>query len=94
MIGSKSTTTASMAAELGERVLNAAKAGDVSELNKLVVSGVDKDFAGTGGRTALMHAAIHGRDNVIEYLVSAGARVNKTSNVCRLRSFFLRLSLI
>lgn len=33
------------------------------------------------GRTALMHASIHGRNNVAEYLVSIGADVNKTNNV-------------
>lgn len=46
--GIATSRVGAVAAELGDKVLSAAKAGDLSEIRKLLTAGVDKDFAGAG----------------------------------------------
>ena len=60
-----------------EKALLAACArGDLSEVEKLVDSGVDVNSSDSSKMTALHYAAMHARDDVIKCLISRGAEVN------------------
>ena len=58
----------------GERELKlAARAGDLSEVKRLIESGTAVDAADDWGTTALILAAWHGTPEVVEYLLEKGA---------------------
>ena len=57
-------------------LLVACARGDLSEVEKLVDSGVDVNSSNSSKMTALHYAAMHARDDVIKCLISRGAEVN------------------
>lgn len=57
----------------------AARAGDVSGLERLVASGVPVDALDRHGQTALMLAAHNGRLDAVGWLVGRGARLDVTA---------------
>jgi len=63
-------------ADLGDELLQAAKDGDLAEVEKLLELGVGVDFQGSIGRTALMEASYSGYTEIVELLIDAGADVN------------------
>ena len=58
-------------------LLAACARGDLSQVEKLVDSGVDVNTTDENQMTALHYAAMHARDDVIKYLISRGAQVKK-----------------
>lgn len=55
--------------------LQAAEDGDVSQIKKLLVKGVDIDVRNASGNTALHLAALYGRKTVLKCLVAHGAKI-------------------
>jgi len=57
-------------------MINAARANNIPELERLVATGTDINSKDDEGMTALMCAALHGHVEVAQYLVEAGAALN------------------
>ena len=55
---------------------NAAYAGDVAQVGRLLQEGVDPNVADEYGRTALSHASRRGHATIIDTLLAAGAWVD------------------
>ncbi len=60
----------------GEALRNAARRGDVSEVQALLASGVDVNAASSYGVTPMAMACDHGHAEVVRALLAAGADVN------------------
>ena len=54
----------------------AASQGDLHEIQRLVVCGVDLDEGDYDGRTAIHLAASEGQENVVRYLIAKGVNLN------------------
>ena len=63
--------------DLVDRFLSAAYEGDVSTVNELLEEGVPVDCVGEHDTTALFHAAVSNRTDVIRLLLQNGANANK-----------------
>ncbi len=59
-----------------EALVDAATAGDESQVQRLLDAGVDPDAADAVGRTAVTHAAYAGHAPVVRMLVDAGADID------------------
>lgn len=62
--------------EIDQRLLNAAKQGQLELIKSLVDTGANLDAKDTNGRTGLMLAAEMGRTKVLRYLLSKGVDVD------------------
>lgn len=62
-------------AELGSRLLQASKDGDVGMVKQLIRQGARIEFMGFGGATALLCASAMGSVRVAKYLISKGANI-------------------
>jgi hypothetical protein len=60
-------------------ILEAAKQGNVTEIAKLLKSGVDVNFRDQGQETALHYAAEKGHVKAIEFLLEKGADISATT---------------
>ena len=58
------------------RLMYLANEGDIEGINKMLDSGTNVDYRDIDGRTALHVAACQGRTDVVELLLSRGAKVN------------------
>ncbi len=58
----------------------AVRKGDLGSVRKRLESGVKIDLRDTSGNTPLAIAALLGRDEIVEFLISKGAEVNLTNN--------------
>ena len=67
-------TTSAFAADGGEALLAAARAGDAATVSKLLGQGVPTDVRDTQKRTPLAHAMARGFDEIARALATAGAR--------------------
>ncbi|KAJ8430897.1 hypothetical protein Cgig2_003890 [Carnegiea gigantea] len=63
----------------GEKLCDAAKAGDSATITSLIDGGYDVTYFGAEGLTPLMHAAKHGHAEVVRKLLEAGAPWNALS---------------
>jgi ankyrin repeat protein len=63
------------------RLLEAARAGDVSRVAALLEAGAEIDAADANGETALLFAAMAGHLAVVSYLVAAGADATRKDNL-------------
>ena len=63
----------------GERLCDAAKAGDAAAIKSLVDDSYDVTYLDADGLTPLMHAAKHGHTEVVRKLLEAGAPWNALS---------------
>jgi ankyrin repeat protein len=55
---------------------DAARAGDLEQLQKMVVQGADVNEKAVRDETPLMHAALAGQGEVVNYLLQRGANIN------------------
>ena len=55
---------------------DAARAGDLEQLQKMVVQGADVNEKAVRDETPLMHAALAGQGEVVNYLLQRGADIN------------------
>jgi len=60
----------------GPPIVTAARSGQLAEVDRLIGEGSDVDARGSGGNTALYHAAVAGRADVVQALIEAGADVD------------------
>ena len=67
-------------ASTGDELLQAARDGDLAEVERLLEAGADVNLQGDYGGTALMAAAARGYTEMAELLISAGADVNLQSD--------------
>lgn len=58
------------------RLMYLANEGDIDGINKMLDSGTNVDYRDIDGRTALHVAACQGRTDVVELLLSRGAKVD------------------
>lgn len=68
--------------ELIAAFLNAAEEGQLDELKKCLVSGVNINVTNRQGRTAITLASLHKQYDCVEYLIAAGADINKQDETC------------
>ena len=61
--------------------MDAAKNGDVSKVVDMVVAGMPVDIDDGNDSTALTHAVINNRTDVVRYLLNNGADVNKQNRL-------------
>lgn len=61
---------------MDDRLVRAAEAGDVTEIRRLIATGVDPDAAGAGGTPPLMAAATHRHVEAVRALLDGGADVD------------------
>jgi len=61
---------------LGEKLLSAAKHGDIDTVKTLLKSGADVNVKNKDGRTALMEAAFSGHTEIVKLLIAKGADMN------------------
>jgi uncharacterized protein len=73
-------TSVSYAGELEDKLSQAADAGNVSEVNRLLEQGVEVNAQDNDGATALMLASQNGHLNVVKALLEKGADVNAKAN--------------
>ena len=64
------------AADKGEEIRDAARAGDLAAVKRLIGEGVDVNAATKYGATALAYASDKGHIDVVRYLLENGADVN------------------
>lgn len=62
-------------AVLSAHMIVSAMQGRKNELVELIDAGVDINFIGNNGYTALMLAAVNGHEDIVEYLIKAGADI-------------------
>jgi len=67
------------AADLGRELLSAAREGDYVEVQAVLRQGVDVNFAGAHGQTALFLASEEGHSSVVTLLIENGADVDQRS---------------
>lgn len=72
-------------------ILNAAQQGFVGQIRSVLDSGVDVDYVGPEGRTALRVASLNGHVGAIDALVRHGARVDLGDSQGRTALFFASL---
>jgi hypothetical protein len=63
-----------------ETLQQAADLGDLATLQRLLGANADIDARDAQGRTALMHAVLHGQERAVELLLAAGASTNAGDN--------------
>ena len=63
-------------ADQGEALMNAAKEGDLKQVQELLKEGADANAKNKYGKTALMYAADKGHLGVVKLLLNKGANVN------------------
>lgn len=68
--------------ELIAEFLNAAVQGQPDVLKSCLASGVDINVTNRQGRTAITLASLHKQYACVEYLISAGADINKQDETC------------
>lgn len=61
--------------ELGRKLRQAARDGDLGGVQRLLAQGADVDERGKGDRTALMEASLNGHDRVASLLLAKGGSV-------------------
>ncbi len=66
--------------DLSERLLEAARAGDVEQINTLLGQGADVNASTRYGATALHYASDKGHFEAVKLLLSRGAQVNVNDN--------------
>lgn len=57
-------------------LIRASQAGSVSEVERLISAGADKEAADKWGRTSLMWASREGHTEVVAYLIEKGAKLD------------------
>ena len=80
---STSAKPVSQDSQLRKTILNLSDAsaiGDQLRVAELIKSGIDVNIKDESGKTALHHAALNGRAEVIKLLIDAGANVNELDN--------------
>lgn len=70
--------------------LGAAQAGDIASLEAYLSDGQDIDAPLVDGKTALHHAAMWGREEAVEFLLSRGADHRKTDDFGRTPVFYAK----
>ena len=60
--------------DLDQKLIDAAKDGDIAKVKEPIKAGVDVNAKSNGGWTALMHAAEEGNTEIVKLLKSAGAK--------------------
>lgn len=70
--------------------LGAAQAGDVASLEAYLADGQDIDAPLVDGKTALHHAAMWGREEAVELLLSRGADHRKADDFGRTPVFYAK----
>ncbi|MBF8176849.1 MAG: ankyrin repeat domain-containing protein [Burkholderiaceae bacterium] len=68
--------------ESAVQFLQAADAGDVARLQALLASGVDINVTNRQGRTAMVLASLKKHYACVEFLIDAGADINKQDETC------------
>ncbi len=64
---------------LGEKLVKSATAGDVEDVNKLLLLGANVNFETSYGYSALIKACRMQRVEIAEQLIALGANVNQAS---------------
>lgn len=77
------TSAPKVSPDLNKKLLDAAEAGDTSEVQSLLRGGADANPKGSYGHTALMGAAVRGHTDTVRTLLKAGADVNAKGNTGR-----------
>jgi ankyrin repeat protein len=62
------------------RLVDAAAAGDLAQVDRLLQAGASPEQVDSMGRTALLVATLSGRTDIVRRLVGAGANVNAAAN--------------
>ena len=70
--------------------LGASQAGDVVSLELYLAAGQDIDAPLVDGKTALHHAAMWGREEAVEFLLSRGANHRKKDDFGRTPLFYAK----
>ncbi|WBM69698.1 ankyrin repeat domain-containing protein [Buttiauxella sp. WJP83] len=68
--------------ELIAEFLNAAEQGQLENLKQCLNDGVDINATNRQGRTAITLASLHQKYDCIDYLIAAGADINKQDETC------------
>ncbi|SVB80084.1 uncharacterized protein METZ01_LOCUS232938, partial [marine metagenome] len=61
-------------------ILTSAMRGNLPRLKKCIEKGIEINFQGTGGITALSHASNSGHIEMVEYLINHGANLDIQNN--------------
>jgi ankyrin repeat protein len=77
------TLASKVGPDLNKKLLDAAEAGDTSEVQSLLTEGADANSKGSYGHTALMSAAVRGHTDTVRTLLKAGADVNAKGSTGR-----------
>ena len=60
-----------------DRLINAAQRGSLKEVQKYIYEGISQETSDKSGRSLIMIAAAFGRMDIVEYLITNSANVNK-----------------
>lgn len=70
-----------LARDINVELINAARAGNVTEVRDLIAEGADINAKNAAGKTVLMVAANLGNARIVDILLSEGADVNAKDNL-------------